>query len=209
MRLAFYIARLRGDEDFLERFSLPKADVFGSLMGKSVAVVGNARALANCPAGPDIDAADIVVRLNNSPMPSPESHGSRTDWIATSIPLKPRVVAERAPSRILWMTHVRKRLPYRLASDPRFYLNRRADWERLRGRLARPPTTGLMVVDLLAASPAREVRLFGFDFFASKSLSGRRDASQVPHDFASERAYVEDLIARDERFRLMPMQAAD
>jgi hypothetical protein len=55
---------------------------------------------------------------------------------------------------------------------------------------------------MLARSPATSVDLYGFDFFASMSLSGRRTAAQVPHDFAAERAFVEALMARDARFTL-------
>ena len=61
-----------------------------------------------------------------------------------------------------------------------------------------------MLIDLLARSGAAEVALYGFDFFASLSLSGTRTAAQVPHDFAAERAFVTALIAQDPRFRLMP-----
>ena len=47
------------------------------------------------------------------------------------------------------------------------------------------------------------VSLYGFDFFASLSLSGSRTAAQVPHDFGGERSYVEALLAQDPRFRLI------
>jgi hypothetical protein len=63
-----------------------------------------------------------------------------------------------------------------------------------------PPTTGLMMIDLLASSHATKITLYGFDFFASLSVSGRRTAAQVPHNFQAERAYVTALLARDSRF---------
>jgi hypothetical protein len=74
---------------------------------------------------------------------------------------------------------------------------------RLQSGLGAPPSTGLMMIDLLARSNAREIGLYGFDFFNSLSLSGRRTAAQVPHDFAAERRFVEALMTEDPRFRLM------
>jgi hypothetical protein len=73
---------------------------------------------------------------------------------------------------------------------------------RLKAQLNAPPTTGLMMIDLLAGSPATKITLYGFDFFASLSLSGRRTASQVPHNFQAERAFVSALLACDPRFCL-------
>jgi len=209
MSLSFYLARLRNDESRLIRWSTPKQALLDDLRGARVAIVGNARALGETRQGARIDAADLVIRLNGAPIPSPLSHGTRTTWLATSVPVPRRILAARAPARILWMTHVRKRLPLRLARDPRFYLNRRADWEALRTRLAAPPTTGLMAIDFVARSAAAEIALYGFDFFASLSLTGHRTAAQVPHDFTSERAFVENLMQSDPRIRLIPPTAAD
>jgi len=73
---------------------------------------------------------------------------------------------------------------------------------RLKTQLNSPPTTGLMMIDLLSRSPATKITLYGFDFFASLSLSGRRSAAQVPHNFQAERACVSALLARDPRFCL-------
>ena len=58
------------------------------------------------------------------------------------------------------------------------------------------------MIELLASSALSELRLHGFDFFASLSLTGSRRADQVPHDFAAERAFVEDLARRDPRIGL-------
>jgi hypothetical protein len=60
----------------------------------------------------------------------------------------------------------------------------------------------MMMIDLLTRSAASSVTLYGFDFFASQSLTGSRTALQVPHDFRSERGFVQALIARDPRFTL-------
>ena len=202
-RLGFLIARLTGDEAALERLSDSSANLLAELAGKRVALIGNARSLAAGEHGAAIDAADLVIRMNSAPIPSPRSHGSRTDWLAVSMPPEAALLAARAPARVLWMTRKRKRLPYGLTRRQGFYLNRRARAQALADRLGAPPTTGLMLIDLLARSAVAEVSLYGFDFFASLSLSGSRTAAQVPHDFAAERSFVETLLAQDPRFRLI------
>ena len=79
--------------------------------------------------------------------------------------------------------------------------------DRLKAALGAPPTTGLLMIDLLSRSPATRVSLYGFDFFASQSLTGSRTAAQVPHDFAAERAFTLALMARDPRFHLRAASA--
>lgn len=204
-RLGFLWARWRRDEGALEALSDGWPVVNQDLTGENVALVGNARALANAGHGPAIDGADLVVRLNGAPMPAAESHGARTDWLAVSIPVGRARIAELAPQRVLWMTRKRKRLPWHIAARPGFYLNPLDHWRPLRDRLGAPPSTGAMTIDLLARSAARQITLYGFDFFASQSLTGSRSAAQVPHDFAAEAAWVRDLLAKDDRFRLIPL----
>lgn len=197
--LRFYLARTLRDEAQLQSLSVPQAEVLADLSGKSVALVGNARALAEGMQGAEIDAADLVIRINRAPMPSVESHGTRTDWLAlaTSLPAPER--ARIAPRRILWMSPKRKRLDWQTAKSPGFYLHPLPDYQALRDRLGAPPTTGALMIDLLARSDLASLRLYGFDFFASRSLSGRRAASDVPHDFAAEAAWVEALKQSDGR----------
>ena len=73
----------------------------------------------------------------------------------------------------------------------------------LRDRLGAPPTTGLMMIDLCAASGLSTLSLYGFDFFQSLSLTGSRTAEQVPHDFGAERRFVDELVARDARVTIV------
>lgn len=202
-RAGFWLARALRREAPLAALSVPRGDLLAGLSGRRVALVGNARSLAGRAEGAAIDAADLVIRINRAPMPSPVSHGARTDWLALATTIGAGDLARIGPARILWMSHKRKRLPWRVAASPGFYLHPLVDWARLRDRLGAPPTTGLMMIELLAASDLVACCLHGFDFFASMSLTGSRDAAAVPHDFAAERAFVEALIARDARFSLI------
>jgi len=189
----------------LQALSVPQGDLMDELEGKSVAIVGNARALAATRQGAAIDAADIVIRINRAPRPDPASHGWRTDWLALATRISAAEFAEIAPARLLWLSHKRKRLPLWAPTTPGFYLHGLTAWQALAQRLEAPPTTGLMMIDLVAGSKARSITLHGFDFFTSLSLTGSRAAHQVPHDFAAEHAFVTALIDRDPRVRLVAM----
>jgi hypothetical protein len=199
--LRFWLAKATGDETALSRLGAPEGVLLGELAGQHVALVGNARGLAEGSHGAAIDAADLVIRINAAPMPQARSHGTRTDWLGVSVAVAPALVAERAPRRLIWVTPRRKRLPYWMACDPRFALYSAARHAALSARLGSRPTTGLMLLDLAMASTAASVTLWGFDFFATQSLSGRRTAADVPHDFAAEAAHVAALAASDPRLR--------
>lgn len=201
-KLRFYAARTLRDDAALQALSVPQSDLLAELAGKTVALIGNARSLAETRHGAAIDAADLVIRINRAPMPSPESHGTRTDWLALAVRLADADLARIAPRRVLWMSPKRKRLGWRIAHGDGFYLHPLADYHALKDRLAAPPTTGAMMIDLALRSGLASLTLHGFDFFASQSLSGSRTADQVPHDFGAEAAWVADMQRRDGRLIL-------
>lgn len=200
--MSFLIARTLRNEAALATLSAPQSRLMDDWAGKRVVLVGNARGLAQAAHGAEIDAADIVIRINRAPMPAPLSHGTRTDMLALATSLDPAALAALDPRRVLWMSHKRKRLAWHVARRAGFYLHPQDDHAALADRLGAPPTTGALMIDLLARSKAARIDLFGFDFFASLSLSGRRTADQVPHDFGTEAAWVHALIAQDSRFIL-------
>ena len=74
--LSFFLARYRRDERVLAEYSIGWAALDAFLGNKSIAIVGNARALANHELGADIDAHDLVLRINSAPMPNARSHGN-------------------------------------------------------------------------------------------------------------------------------------
>ena len=201
-RLGFLIARTLRDETALQTLSAPRAAVLEDLAGKHIALIGNARALSDAHHGTDIDGADMVIRINRAPMPAATSHGTRTDWLALAVRLDEGERARLAPQRILWMSPKRKRLTHADAHSAGFYLHPLGDVQRLAEGLGAPPTTGLMMIDLLARSDLARLTLYGFDFFDSLSLSGSRGKDQVPHAFEGERAATQALMRRDPRIHL-------
>ncbi|MGL6211581.1 MAG: glycosyltransferase family 29 protein [Paracoccaceae bacterium] len=202
-RLGFLIARTLRNETALSAMGLSMHEVLARLQGR-VALVGNARSLEQRDYGAEIDGADLIIRINRAPMPNAASHGTRTDVLALAVGIDSASVQQLNPALTLWMSHKRKRLPWHVATRAGFALPPRVAFERLRAQLGAPPTTGLLMIDLLERSPATQITLYGFDFFASQSLTGSRTAAQVPHDFAAERAFAEGVTARDTRFALRP-----
>lgn len=200
--LRFTAARLLRNEEMLTTLSVQKNQLLEELNGKSVALVGNARALSSDHRGSEIDAHDIVARINLAPTPSPDSHGIRTDWLGLATRLHKDDRKRINPRRILWMSHKRKRLDYRSAHSPGFYLHALSDYRELATKIGAPPTTGAMMIDLFLRAELTRLDLYGFDFFASRSLSGRRTAEQVPHDFAQEADWVTRLVQTDTRLHL-------
>ena len=200
--LGFYLARTLRREAPLAALSVPQTVLLDEVKGKRVALVGNARALAKTDFGPEIDAADLVIRINRAPMPAAASHGTRTDWLGLAVRLSDTDRARIGASRYLWMSPKRKRLDYATVTSLGFYLHPLADYAALKAKLDAPPTTGAMLIELLARASLSSLTLYGFDFFASLSLSGRRTAAQVPHDFSSEADWAADLMARDSRITL-------
>lgn len=200
--LRFYLARTLRDEATLALLSVPQTGLLATAGGKQVALVGNARALSAQGHGAAIDAAGLVVRINRAPMTAAESHGTRTDWLALAVRLPESDRKRLDPARILWMSPKRKRLDWQTAHSPGFYLHPVSEYAALAAELGAPPTTGAMLIGLILSAPVAGLTLHGFDFFASQSLSGRRRAGQVPHDFAAEAAWVARAAEHDARLRL-------
>lgn len=200
--LKFGFARLFRLETTFQNYTISDTELLSELAGKRVAIVGNSRALAKTSFGSKIDAADVVIRINRAPMPGAVSHGTRTDWLGLATSVSKPDFARIAPTRVLWMSHKRKRLAYRIARIDGFYLHPLTAWQDLATRLGQPPSTGAMLVELVHRSQAREIDLYGFDFFQSKSLSGGRDAADVPHDYPAEKKFVLDLIGSDPRLNI-------
>jgi hypothetical protein len=178
-----------------------EADLMLELQGRSVAVVGNARALEGRVMGDAIEAHDLVLRFNRAPIPDPRSHGRRTDWIAAGAPIGEELAQARGVSRVIWVTKLRKMPDWMYQSERAVMLPRRRQ-DALARTLGARPSSGLFMIDLLARSRCRAATLYGFDFFQTRSLSGGRGAAEVPHDFGREKEWVRELIARDRRFSI-------
>lgn len=184
-------------------------EILLALEGKSVAVVGNARSLDVGNYGADIDAHDIVIRFNRVPIVSTRSHGQRTTWVATGVPISPQRMASLGATHVLWLSRYRRKIPSETAVIDRLYLHPAGEIDELAKRSGVDrPTTGLTAIDLLCSSAARKITLFGFDFYKSQSSSSHQTIEAAPHQFDREEVFVRSLIAKDARFELKKAETA-
>lgn len=169
---------------------------------RTISLVGNARSLAQSRWGTAIDHNDLVIRFNRAPIVAVTSHGRRTDLLATSVAIEESLVRERGISLVLWMSPVRRKMgPQTLRIGPLF-LFPRGDYAALCRKAGDRPSTGLMTIWLLQQSGCKRVEMYGFDFFASFSLSGGQTLETTPHHFGNEKEYVHRLLQTDHRFQL-------
>lgn len=176
------------------------------IAGKSIAIVGNARSLSSLCLGSEIDSCEVVIRLNAAPIHTVTSHGERTTWVASSIPLSPRRLKVLEPERLIWMSPRRRALAFAAYAwwlPMSFYPYEW--WRVLAARLGGArPSTGAMIIDFIASMGGfSELHLFGFDFFQSLSLSQRGLSSPPPHDFSRERQHVLELLRAEPRIKLV------
>lgn len=165
--------------------------------GRKVAIVGRAGSLLRTKSGRQIDAADVVIRVNwVLPIP-PEQvpHvGARTDLLYHC---KRARTARRTAQKMgipTWRVRGKAR---RRAAQRHFQKS-----QKLR------PTTGFMAMIAVLTAGAAEVCLFGFDFFRSGHVQDREpdgDDYSRPlawlHSPTEERRAMKNLIAREPRLK--------
>lgn len=158
------------------------------LAGKSVVVVGNAKSLLDRDFGSQIDAADVVIRLNKGFVIAPEAQGSRTDMVGLTPELSEAEVDEKfAPGHLLML--IPKMRHYRIfgrrnVRNTLFYPFRW--WLADRNLIGRRPSSGFMAISwLMRLGVAKSVTLYGFDFGATATYYNP-DGYKTPHNFARE-----------------------
>ncbi len=177
---------------------LTREALLADIAGKRVALVGNARSLGGFAFGDDIDAHDIVVRMNAMPMISARTHGRRTDWLLFGIPLAYEYVAARGVRKVFWKYGSMRTLP-RWVADGAIdrYVFGRGEAEALRRKLGSKPSVGIVAIELILGLNPAAVSLYGFDSNASQSLSSDSNDVNTSHDFANERRYIRALVEAD------------
>ena len=180
---------------------------------RSVALVGSAESLLWSDFGPEIDAHDIVVRINQgafAPLQA-ASTGLRTDYVFLTLTGgSPRAKlsflwrARRAATRGVVLMSEKGRTVLRV-DLARFFLHYPASWQReLIETLGQRPSTGAMAVDLLTRTLGSldQLDLYGFDFFRTPDIAHGRNRV-VAHDPAAEETYIRRTIP-PERFHASP-----
>jgi len=191
---------------------LGEEDVAAYLRGKTVAVVGNASSALEQENGEQIDAADVVVRLNAG-VPGPEHYaalGRRTDVLQTGN-LRCMRASSRAivvPPTMFWFAKPTRFGDAEWASIADGLTTRTGPWWRvpnasiaaLRAEMGSPPSGGAIAVSV-ALKHAAEVHVYGFSHFEGGSwwhrdrpramISRKGVPGAHDHDGAKERAWFE------------------
>lgn len=183
-------------------FSVSSSQIKSELVGKSVALVGNAKSLSNSEFGTEIDSHDVVIRLNRGPIIFARSHGTRTDIVATSMPVSSGLLDNRNVKRVLWMTPKRGYAPLWAFKRQNTFFYPKSAFATLCSKLGSRPSTGIMTIDFLLSTDISKLKLFGFDGFKSLSLSGDRTEKDVIHDFVREEKYITNLKKEERRLEI-------
>lgn len=184
-----------------------KEDLRFGLLGKRVAVVGNAASLSESEYGTEIDQYDIVIRLNSCVIPHTRSHGLKTNWIATSVALSAGHLTRGHPDYVLWMNPRNEtQMPLWLMDKPdQLFLLKARDVQQLHKQIGTKPTTGLRLLNLLRQLGGfTELMIYGFDFFQTHSNTNHitQEKARQDHDYSKEQHWVENWTQADKRVRL-------
>ena len=161
---------------------------------QSVAVVGNAKSLLTTTFGSDIDAHDIIIRLNKGFVTLPSAQGTRTDMVGLTPELsEDETIARFEPSYFLML--IPKMRHYRLfgkdaVRNTLFYKFRY--WLADRNLIGRRPSSGFMAISwMVRLGQAKSITLYGFDFGATPTYYNPV-GYKTPHNYDREREIVLD-----------------
>lgn len=159
-----------------------------------VAVVGNATSILDSGHGRQIDACDVVIRMNLGVPISPSNQGKRTTVLAfSSYQLVRNLAQDFGCPSLFWMSP-NEREKYTGSPEMHFYdLDR---WENLRKELGARPSVGAMLLDYLDGKGVQLAELFGFDFKETSTFYLRKP-HRGPHSFEAERERTKMLCDRN------------
>ena len=167
-------------------------EIASLISGQSVAVVGNAKSLLTTTFGSDIDAHDIIIRLNKGFVTQPSAQGTRTDMVGLTPELsEDETIARFEPSYFLML--IPKMRHYRLfgkdAVRNTLFYNFRY-WLADRNLIGRRPSSGFMAISwMVRLSLAKSITLYGFDFGATPTYYNP-EGYKTPHNYDREREIV-------------------
>lgn len=144
--------------------------------------------------GAEIDAYDVVIRMNCGLPTNPEDQGRRTDILAFSTLAVVKAVFRRFHAgEHIWMSPKLRADIGQFAEVPEnlsFYDIDR--WEALEARLGARPSVGAMVLDLVSSFNPAAVGVFGYDF--KRTLTWYEPKQHIgPHSYEAEERFCEEL----------------
>lgn len=178
----------------------------GWFEGKTVAVIGNALSLFDKSYGTEIDAHDVVVRMNKAAMlftrqEASRSHGTRTDvWIFwNTAEYKTFFGKIHKNIRKMHAGH-QGRTPSNIhAVDFVYPDNLYKELKKHAGK-HNNPTTGLIALDYISSCNPKHVDVYGFDWKETATFTDpeKKRERMCPHDYETEKEYcMKTFFSRD------------
>ncbi len=160
---------------------------------KRICLLGNANSVLNKKR--DIDSFDVIGRMNRgTPLGKKAFIGSRTDILFLSTHMSgENIRGSFNPRLVVWMT-----ICNRLASSwtlKNAIQNPAEDWNALYDKLSINPTTGLMALNfILKHIDFKDLTIYGFDFFTTKTWYNTRIDSGQKHSGQKEKTLFMEMI---------------
>jgi hypothetical protein len=163
---------------------------------KSVALVGNAMSLFDLEYGEEIEAHDVVVRLNNAAMlvdrfDSEKSHGKRTDiWIFWSANEYYRYFEKRTKIKKMHAGHQHRNGNLIKLVDF-VYPTELYEPLKLKAGPLKNPTTGFISIDYILHCNPSKLSVYGFDWKKTPTYTdpNRKKEKMCPHNYEVEENY--------------------
>lgn len=175
------------------------------IAGKSVVIVGNAQSLFAMTQGAEIDAHDVVIRLNKGFVKTPSAQGTRTDMVGLTPELtEAETIAAFAPATLLMLIPKMRHYHFwRSENVGRTVFYPFRYWLADRNMIGRRPSSGFMAISwLMRLNAAKSVTLYGFDFGATATYYNP-EGYKTPHNYPAEAAIVREWV-KDGRLTIKP-----
>lgn len=168
------------------------------ILGKSVALVGNAQSLLATDYGAKIDNHDFVIRLNKGAPAVERAQGTRTDAVGITPELTEAEIVEMfGPKLFLFLIPKMRHFKFygrENVSCTLFYPFR--CWLADRNLIGRRPSSGFMAASwLINLGTSDSITLYGFDFGQSGTYYNPKDY-KTPHNFDREGEIIQDWEAQ-------------
>lgn len=176
-----------------------------TLFNKSVAIVGNASSIFDYSYGADIDAHDIVVRINKGAFfdsKYSQQLGTKFNvWCIQNVfgQRKKIHLPEMKTIYIMQMDTIKVNR-YGINRIDYVYPTNMYDELVQKAGLKKKPSTGLKVIDYIISLQPKQMTVYGFDFNYSKTWYETR--TDQPHDFEGEKQYCQYLLSKHANMRL-------
>jgi hypothetical protein len=148
--------------------------------------------------GADIDAHDVVIRLNRGFIIDAAQQGTRTDIVGTARPLSLEQLDQYSAKLVYWLFWRWWRIP---TWNDNIWNNTEvvpvAHWRAANATMRKRPTSGFVMAHVLAnhTKPAK-ISVFGFDFYTTGNFY-RGNKISKSHDHDDERVAFEEMMHRN------------